>query len=124
MSDEYTSPQQLSDAQLDSALNGLAMHPLPSGLFASIMAEIQPAFVPEPFRLRVTDVVMAALITAVFVIGIVLGLDWLGFTQWLPFSAELPQLSWLTPSTLIALAVASVELLFIYLFSEAFLETA
>ena len=116
------------DMQLDEALKSMPLAPLPSGLVANIMQQIQPAlsevdgiaFEPEPFRLRGSDVFVAAIISLLFAFFVLVGLNWLGVMDVAWLSAEIPHIPWLNSTTLIALTAVPLELILAYALYEAF----
>ncbi len=108
------------NAIIDDALESLPLAPLPSGFVSRIMSRIEPAFEPEPFRLRQSDVLIAAAVTFLFAIGVLFVLSWAGVVNVGWISAEIPTIPWLTPTTTIALIAVPLELILAYALYEAF----
>lgn len=114
---------QMSENNLEHLLDALPLETVPSQLLSNIMSQIEPRYVPEPFRIRRSDILIAAgttllffaTLTLIFYWDSVIGLGWV--------SAELTQFAWLTPTTMLPLAIVSIELLLAYALYEAFGDT-
>lgn len=110
------------EQQIDDALDNMPLVEVPSGLVSRIMAQLEPEFVPEPFRITRNDIMLAAGVSVVFFVGIVYLFSLLGLVNSGGISAETLNLTWLTPITALSILAVPFELLLAYALYEAFTE--